>query len=101
MTPFLDCNIWSVLPARIHLNYYLVEKIYHYNSLTSQYEFNTSYTQVPEFEIQDMYILKEIDMNLVNKNDIPILKKEYGDNGKEIWKIGLDFYDAYLKLQST
>lgn len=100
MKPFLDCNIWSVLPAKIHLGYFLIEKIYHYNSLTDKVELNSTSIQIPEFEINDIHLLETIDLDLVNVNNIPILKQDIGDNNVETWRIGLDFYDEYTKLQS-
>ena len=98
-TPFLNCNIWSVhitnQPYQ-HENFYLVETVYHYNSLVSGIiNFNLECIQIPEFEITDINLLHSLDFDFINKHCIPIL---YRDN--DTWKIDLTHYENY-KLQST
>jgi hypothetical protein len=97
-TAFLNCNIWSVHSINqpyINENFYLVESVYFYNSLESGIiEFNLECIQIPEFEIQDMYLLQGLDFDLINSCSIPIL---YRNNS--IWKIDLRLYEDY-KLQS-
>jgi len=98
-TAFLNCNIWSVHPTKqpyIDHNFYLVESVYYYNSLYSGiFNFNSECVQIPEFEIQEIHLLNNIDFNFINKNTIPILYKN--ESG---WKINLKLYENY-KLQST
>jgi hypothetical protein len=95
--PFLDCNIWSVNTTQqpyINDNFYLVERVYYYNSLDSGIvNFNLECIQIPEFEIQNSHLLSNLDYELINKQKIPIL---YRNN--EIWKIDLTYYENY-KLQ--
>jgi hypothetical protein len=96
---FLDCNIWSVNLTRqpyIEHNYFLVENIYYYNSLSSGItNFNFECAQIPEFEISDIHLLDGIDYELINKYQIPILCKN-----DTFWKIDLKNYED-SKLQST
>jgi len=98
-TAFLNCNIWSVNATRqpyIDDNFYLVEGVYQYNSLNSGIiNFNLECIQIPEFEIQHIDLLNNIDFDFVNKHCIPILHKN-----NEIWNIDLRIYE-YYKLQST
>jgi hypothetical protein len=62
---FLDCNIWSVHLINqpyIEHNFFLVENVYYYNSLTSGIiVFNPNCTQIPEFEIKDLHLLDQVD----------------------------------------
>ena len=95
---FLNSNIWSVHSIDqpyINDNFYLVESVYHYNSLHSGiFNFNLNCIQIPEFEIQDIHLLNELDFDFINTNTIPILHKN--ETG---WKIDLRLYEDY-KLQS-
>ena len=94
---FLNCNIWSVhitnQPYQ-HENFYLVETVYHYNSLVSGIiNFNLECIQIPEFEITGIDLLDGLDFEFINKYSVPILyKNETG------WKIDLRIYEDY-KLQ--
>lgn len=93
---FLDCNIWSVdliNQPYIQHNFFLVENIYYYNSLTSGIiVFNPNCMQIPEFEIANIHLLDKVDYNLTNKYSIPILYKE-----QDFWKIDLTIYNEYDK----
>ena len=92
---FLDCNIWSVHLVNqpyIENNFFLVETIYYYNSLTSGIiVFNTNCIQIPEFEINDLHLLNNINYDFINKHSIPILCKI-----NEYWKIDLTHYQIAL-----
>lgn len=98
-TSFLKCNIWSihsVIQPHIDDNFYLVESVYYYDSLKSGIvNFNLECIQIPEFEIDDINLLDNVDFEMVNINGIPILSKT--NTG---WKIDLTFYENY-KLQSS
>jgi len=94
---FLNCNIWSVNATHqpyIEHNFFLVSSVYYYNSLTSKiFNFDVECIQIPEFEIQDIHLINELDFDFINTNTIPILyKNETG------WKIDLRLYEDY-KLQ--
>jgi hypothetical protein len=93
---FLDCNIWSVHLINqpyIEHNFFLVENVYYYNSLTSGIiVFNPNCMQIPEFEIKDLHLLDQVDYGRINKYTIPIL---YKDN--DSWKIDLTVYNDYDK----
>jgi len=95
---FLNSNIWSVHSTDqpyINDNFYLVDRVYFYNSLESGIiEFNLECIQIPEFEIQDIHLLNGLDFEFINSRGIPILYKN-----KHIWKIDLRLYEDY-KLQS-
>lgn len=96
MKPFLDCNIWSVFESRIK-SYYLVEKIYQFNSMESGYnpEYSVGNTQIPEFEIGNLEALDNLDYAFINNHKIPVLK-----NNDESWSIDLTHYEQqYLILQ--
>jgi len=98
---FLDCNMFSVhnLPVTED-EFYMVENVYHYNSLTSGIvDFKHTTIQIPEFEIKDLHLLHTIDTNIINQHSIPILKRVIGLN-EEYWKIDLTHYE-YYKLQSN
>ena len=93
---FLNCNIWSVnltgQPYSEH-NFFLVENVYYYNSLTSGIiVFNPNCIQIPEFEIKDLYLLDELDYEFINKHTIPVLYKD-----DKSWKIDLTIYNEYDK----
>ena len=93
---FLNCNIWSVNLVNqpyIEHNFFLIEKVYYYNSLTSGIiVFNPSSVQIPEFEIKDLHLLDELDYDFINKYTIPILYKN-----EDSWKIDLTIYNEYEK----
>lgn len=94
---FLNCNIWSVdLTTKqpyFEQNFFLVEKVYYYNSLTSGIiVFNPNCIQVPEFEIKDLHLLDELDYDFINKYTIPVLYKN-----EDSWKIDLTIYNEYEK----
>jgi hypothetical protein len=100
-SPFLDCDIFSVhnLPVTED-EFYMVEDVYHYNSLTSGIvDFKHTTIQIPEYEIQDLFLLNTIDTNIINQHGIPVLKRVIGLN-EEYWKIDLTYYE-YYKLQSN
>lgn len=98
-TAFLNCNIWSVHAVNqpyVDINFFLVSNVYHYNSLESGIvNFNLECIQIPEFEIEDLHLLNDLDFHFINKHCIPILCKV--DN---TWKINLTYYENY-KLQSA
>lgn len=98
-TAFLNCNIWSVQTTDqpyYEQNFYLVSSVYYYNSLTSGIiNFDMNCIQIPEFEIENIELLSNLDFNFINEHSIPIL---YQDN--DIWKIDLRIYEDY-KLQSA
>ena len=93
---FLDCNIWSVdliNQPYIEHNFFLVENVYYYNSLTSGIiVFNPNCMQIPEFEIKDLHLLDQLDYELINKPTIPVLYKD-----DKSWKIDLTMYNEYDK----
>lgn len=98
ISPFLDCYIWSVhttnQPYMEH-NFFLVEKIYYYNSLTTGIiVFNFECMQIPEFEIKDMHLLDGLDYNVINQYSIPILFKD-----KDCWRIDLSFYNKFIETR--
>ena len=91
MKPFLDCNIWSVSCHGID-EYYLVEKVYHYNSLSNTFiDIIPGHIQIPEFEIHDLNLLDQVDFNIVNASFIPIIKRTTNDR----WSIDLKYYEQY------
>ena len=97
-TAFLNCNIWSVNITQPYIdnNFYLVESVYQYDSLNSGIiNFNLECIQIPEFEIQNIDLLNNIDFDFVNKHSIPILHKN-----NDTWQIDLRIYEDF-KLQST
>ena len=97
----LNCAVLSVHPLdklQSHPNFFFISSIYFYNSLTSGiFNFNPECIQIPEFVIQEAHLLRELDLNLISKNSIPIL---YRNETEDTWKIDLTFYEDY-KLQST
>lgn len=96
MTPFLNCNIWSV-PIMGHTEdgFYFVNSVYHHDSLNQNYnpDIEPGLIQVPEFLIENLELLRTINFSMLNDHRIPILK---GDGDK--WKIDLTHYDKYTKL---
>ena len=77
--------------AYIEHNFFLVENVYYYNSLTSGIiVFNPNCMQIPEFEIKDLHLLDQVDYDLINKYTIPLL---YRDD--KSWKIDLTMYNEY------
>ena len=98
-TAFLNCNIWSVnddsIPQDLYdIDFFLVSNIYYYNSLTSGIlYFDINCIQIPEFEIQNLHLLHNLNFDLINKHTIPILCKI-----NESWKIDLRIYEDF-KLQ--
>jgi hypothetical protein len=101
MTSFLNCNIWSVHNLYVDdYGYTLVRRIYPYNSDTA--EFNTpippGFIQIPEFEIKNLHLLNGLDYDFINKNSIPILRRdEFGD-----WSIDLKYYEnTYVQHTSS
>jgi hypothetical protein len=99
MKPYLDCNIISVMALSNTPDYfYQIDNIYHYNSLTSGIiNFKLDCIQIPEFEIRDKHLLNNLDFDLIDRLNIPIIKRVIEDN--EYWKIDLKYYENY-KLQS-
>ena len=97
--PFLDCSIFSVHNLAVtEDDFYMIENVYYYNSLTSGIvEFKQTTIQIPEYEIQDLFLLNTIDTNIINQHGIPVLKRVIGLN-EEYWKIDLTYYE-YYKLQ--
>jgi hypothetical protein len=93
---FLDCNIWSInLTGQPYIenNFFLVENIYYYNSLSSGIiVFNPSCIQIPEFEIKHLHLLDNLNYELINKCAIPILYKV-----DDCWEINLSVYNEYDK----
>jgi hypothetical protein len=92
---FLDCNILSInlidQPYNDH-NFFLIEKVYYYNSLTSGIiVFNPGSVQIPEFEIRDIHLLDGLDYDFINKENVPILSRI--DNN---WKIDLTLYHKLM-----
>jgi len=55
--------------------------------------------QIPEFEIEDLHLLNNVDPKIINDYGIPIIKRSI-ESQKEIWKIDLLYYE-YYKLQSN
>lgn len=99
--PFLDCNIFSVHNLPITEDeFYMIENVYQYNSLTSGiFHFTQTTIQIPDFEIKNLHLLNEVDTHIVNKYGIPILKRIININ-PEIWEINLSHYENF-KLQSN
>jgi hypothetical protein len=98
---FLNCTILSVdsLPATDD-DFYLIDKIYHYNSLESK-SINFQYVciQIPEHEIVNYDLMYNLDYDLVNKFSIPLIKRVVNSQN-EFWEIDLKYYENY-KLQSN
>jgi len=98
-TAFLNCNIWSVHSIDqpyINHNFYLVDRVYFYNSLESGIiEFNLECIQIPESQIKNIQLLNDLDFNFINKHTIPILHKN-----EDTWEIDLTIYEDF-KLQPT
>lgn len=94
MTPFLECDIWSIENHSFD-GFYMIEKIYKYNSLCDN--INDTYTigfyQIPEFEIYNLHLLNGVDLQLVNDNRIPIIERSEQDQ----WGINLFHYNDYIK----
>lgn len=96
MNAFLDCNIWSISTTGID-KFFLVEKVYNYNSLTDGIvEITPGFVQVPEFEIKDLHLLDGVDYNIINSYSVPIVQLLEDDS----WKINLKYYEqVYSNLQ--
>lgn len=91
MTPFLDCNIWSVVSSDIN-KFFLVEKVYYYNSMTNELvDIIPGHIQIPEFEISNLSLLQQVDFGVINKFGIPIIKMHEDDS----WSIDLTYYEEY------
>jgi hypothetical protein len=97
MNSFLNCNIWSINDSiKTEDGYTFIKRVYEYNSDTS--EFNTpippGFIQIPQFEIKNLHLLKNLDYNFINNFKIPIIKKDNNDS----WSIDLKYYnDTYLQ----
>lgn len=75
--------------------FYLIERIYHYNSLESGIgDFTIFCFQIPEFEIRDLHLLNDIDFKVIDENKIPILRRVIESN-TEYWKIDLTYYENF------
>ena len=75
----------------IQYNFHEVESVYYYNSLESGIiEYNPACLQIPNFEIQNTYLLEGLDFDRINTYNIPIL---CCDNN--IWKIDLTLYENF------
>lgn len=93
---FIDGNIWEInmFPKYgVHYNYYVINNIFYYNSLTDK-TFEKSVAgliyQIPENIIKDEnknFILKNKDYIIRNK--CPVIKKQI-INGEDIWSIDLN-----------
>lgn len=101
MTPFINCNIWSINDnVVIDDEFYFVRRVYHYNSDTE--EFNNpippGFIQIPEFEIKDLHLLNNLNYDFINEFKIPIIRK----NTFDAWSIDLKHYnDTYLQYNSN
>jgi hypothetical protein len=98
MTPFLNCNIW-IVPNAEHTDdhFYPVFEVCEYNSNNdnfSMYVYGTII--IPEFEIENLELLQNLNFDAINKNNIYILKR---DNIK--WSINLKYYDTYIRSKNT
>jgi hypothetical protein len=98
MTPFLDCNVWSVNPDLDPNGFAMVEKVYHYNSLlgdcnTLEHNVQTGFIQIPQFEIQNLELLNLLDFQFINEHKIPIIKIL-----NNTWSIDLYYYEQNIKL---
>ena len=97
MTPFLNCNIWSINDRIMDDNgFTIVKRVYPYNSNTD--EFNNpippGFIQIPEFVIKNLHLLQGLDYEFINKYGIPIIRK----NEQDEWTIDLRYYeDTYLQ----
>lgn len=88
MSSFLDCYIWSISCCNID-QYFLIEKVYYHNSLTNDFvSIVPGNVQVPEFEIKNIHLLNQVDFDIINKNQIPIIKL----NDDDSWSIDLKYY---------
>ena len=98
MTPFLNCNIWSILPNPFD-DFYLVESIYLHNSLTDKINntHNPMCFQIPEFEIKNLDLLNQINLDIVNANSIAVIRRDENDE----WEINLSHYEEYVKNHSV
>ena len=77
-------------------NFYYVSRVYFYDSLNSDItEFQPELIHIPEFEINNLHLLQNIDYTVINANSIPILK-----NTSNSWEIDLTYYENF-KLQSS
>jgi hypothetical protein len=95
MKPFLDGNIWSVFHNEFDPDWHYVHRVYYYNSLNS--DPNTlegDFTQVPESLIEDLNLLSKIDYSIIQKHQIPVVRKY--DSIK--WKIDLTIYEKNINL---
>jgi hypothetical protein len=97
MTSFLNCNIWSInITNGDDSGFFEIKRIYYYNSDTE--EFNNpippGFIQIPEFEIQNLYLLQGLDFDFISQHGTPIIRKDSHDK----WTIDLRYYeDTYLQ----
>ena len=96
--PFIDDNIWELHNFKIFDDRYIVERIFHYNSLEdNKYISALSGIALPEKKIKNL-----INQDLVEifiKNEIPIIKKEVTITG-EYWSIDLNYARLYAKQKN-
>lgn len=90
MKAFLDCDIFSVFEDEN--DFYLIYRIYRYNSLSDNFNYNIDKDnlgcyQIPDFEIKNLHLLKNIDFEKIAKFVIPVIKKH---NDK--WEVDLSKY---------
>lgn len=89
MTPLLDCNIWSITNCNID-QFFLVEKIYHFNSITDDIiDIVPGFIQVPEFEIKNLHLLNHVNYDIINVHFIPIVQMVKDG----VYEINLKYYD--------
>jgi hypothetical protein len=91
MTAFLNCNIWSVGHLSDDLGFSLVQKIYPYYSDIEEFNFSIEpgFIQIPEFEIENLHLLDNLDYNIINQFKVPILKR----TETRTWTIDLTYYE--------
>lgn len=95
---FLDCNVWELCPLYEYTQedtvFFLVLKVYHYNSLHSDIvNYTPSTIQVPQFEIQNLSLLDDLNYDLISRHKIPIISR-YND---ECFKVDFTIYNRVLE----
>ena len=96
MNSFLEGYIWSVpIMGKTEDNFYFVEKVYYYDSNSSNYNFKIEpgCLQIPDFVIKNKELLQTVDFEILNKNRIPVLK-QMGDS----WEVNLEYYEKHLNI---
>jgi hypothetical protein len=74
-------------------HFFLVEKVYHYNSTSGDIlTISPGTIQVPEFEIRNINLLIGLDYNIINKYCIPLIELVED----KFYTINLKYYEEVI-----